>query len=62
MNDSSNKESRNIDPNLASNKQQRIMLQPIDNLLINHHIIIRTTEVLINNLMNNNVFTMNLTR
>ena len=38
------------------------MLQPIDNSLINHRMIIRTTEVLINNLINNNIFTMNLTR
>ena len=38
------------------------MLLPINNLLINHCMMTSTTKVLINNLMNDNIFTMNLTR
>ena len=62
MNDSCDEEPRNNDPNPAPNQRQRITLQPIDNSLIYHRMLTRTTEVLINNLMNDNVFTMNLTR
>ena len=62
MNDSGDEEPRNNDPNSAPNQRQRTTLQPIDNSLIYHRMLTRTTEVLINNLMNDNVFTMNLTR
>ena len=61
MNNSNDEESYNIDSNLAPNQCQRTILLPINNSLINHRIITSTTKVLINNLINDNVFTINLT-
>ena len=62
MNNNSDKESYNINSNLAPNQRQRTMLLPIDNLLTNHYMMISTTKVLIKSLMNNNIFTINLTQ
>ena len=55
---------RNNDHAVSYSKPQRprTILQPLDDVLLNHRMMINTREVLINNLMDESVFEMNLNR
>ena len=62
MDKSSNEKYDNKAYNLPRNQRQRSILLHLNNTLINHSMMTITTEVVINYLMGQSVFNMNLTR